>query len=124
MAKKERKRRKSNSFDSIPPKKVLGTNNSHSTDPVAESTPAAPAAINISQWLHDTSFDEVSLSDSDRVSFDRIDLQVLMEILGCTLDEADSKTFSDLPENEKHNLMLRIIKIMKTKSNGKVDFEL
>lgn len=65
--------------------------------------------IDISQYLNDASFDSVELADEDGYNFELIHFDVLMEILGCTVDKA---LIDSVPPTDKHRLMLRILKIM------------
>lgn len=74
--------------------------------------------IDISHRLNDTFFDNVELSDEDEYNYDLLDFDVLMQILGCTVD----KSFIDnVASDEKRKIMVRIMKIMKNiHGNGNV----
>lgn len=67
-------------------------------------------AVDISDCLHDNTFDSVELNDEDDYNFDMLDFDVIMEILGCT---ASKDLIDVIPPNEKSLMMLRIVKIMK-----------
>lgn len=67
-------------------------------------------AVDISDCLHDNTFDSVELNDEEDYSFDMLDFDVIMEILGCT---ASKDLIDVIPPTDKSVMMLRIVKIMK-----------
>ncbi|OTF82904.1 hypothetical protein BLA29_003865 [Euroglyphus maynei] len=70
--------------------------------------------FDITQYLNDSSFDTVELSDEIEFRFELIEFDVFMEILGCKINE-ESEAFKNgnVPQQERSKLMSRIVKIMK-----------
>ncbi|XP_075590793.1 uncharacterized protein LOC124490666 isoform X2 [Dermatophagoides farinae] len=88
---------------SSPSSSSTTTNISHQRDP-----------FDVTQYLNDSSFDTVELSDEIEFRFELIEFDVFMEILGCKINE-ESEAFKNgnVPQQERSKLMSRIVKIMK-----------
>nr|XP_027203912.1 ras guanine nucleotide exchange factor P-like [Dermatophagoides pteronyssinus] len=73
--------------------------------------------FDITQYLNDSSFDAVELSDEIEFRFELIEFDVFMEILGCKInEESDLFKNGNIPQQqqqERSKLMSRIVKIMK-----------
>ena len=82
--------------------------------------------FDITQYLNDSSFDTVELSDEIEFRFELIEFDVFMEILGCKInEESDLFKNGNIPQQqqqERSKLMSRIVKIMK-KLHGNGEFD-
>lgn len=139
---RSKKRKRSSSID-CPSKRKLSTHASADKQqqcaqrqPQLDPTPPTSTTnvavnqrdiIDITQYINDSSFDNVELSDENEFNFELIEFDDIMEILGCKCDlNAIKKDANSADDTENINvtanpqLMCRIVKIMKKQhGNGK-----